>query len=61
MSAHAQTLGHARPTAATVLARVVCGNRDHPTPGACCLGVEDGPELCPARVGDGLGQMAVPH
>ncbi len=34
---------------------------DDPTPGACCLGFEDGTELRPARIADALGEVAVPY
>jgi hypothetical protein len=30
-------------------------------PGACCLGLEDGPDLRPARVAAALGEVVVPH
>jgi hypothetical protein len=61
VGAHAQALGHARPTAAAILAGVLSGDRHHPTPGACCLGFEDGPDLRPARSADALGAVALPH
>ena len=61
MGAHAQPFGHTRPTAATVLAGVGGGHRDDPTPGACCLGFEDGTELRPARIADALGEVTIPY
>ena len=59
MGTHAQTLGHAHPTAIAVLAGIVRGNRDDSTPGACCLGREDGAKRRPARITDALGQVTV--
>src|SRR5215469_8806523 len=47
-------------TPTTVLAGVLCGNRDHLTPGACCLGLKDGAKRCPASIGDALGEVVVP-
>ena len=61
MGAHTQALGYALPTAATILGGVLGGNRGHPTPGACCLGFEDGTERRPARITDALGEMVVPY
>src|SRR5581483_7827060 len=61
MGAHAEALGYARPTAATILAGIGGWHGDDPTPGACCLGFEDGTELRPARITDALGEMAVPY
>ncbi len=59
--AHAQALGHARPAATTVLTGVGGWHGDNPTPGACCLGFEDGPEPRPAGIADALGEAAVPQ
>src|SRR5579859_3469333 len=60
VGAHAQRLGYARPTAATVLRGIGGWHGDNPTPGACCLGFEDGPELRPARISEALSQVMVP-
>ena len=54
-------LGHARPTAATILAGVGGRHGDDPTPGACCLGFEDGAELRPTRIEMLLAEVTVPY
>jgi hypothetical protein len=61
MGAHTQRLGHALPAATTVLRRERGRHRDHSTPGACCLGFEDGTECGPAGITDALGQVSVAH
>ena len=67
MGAHRQAFRDPLRTAApigehpaTVLAGVLGRNRDHLTPGACCLGLKDGPELCPAGIADAFGKVVVP-
>ena len=60
MDAHAQTLGHTLPTAATVLRGISGWHSDDPTPGACCPGFEDGAESRPARIADAPGEVTVP-
>src|SRR5215469_16480290 len=47
--------------ATTVLAGVRRRDRDHLTPGACCLGAEDGAKRCPARIADAFGKEVVAH
>ncbi len=61
MGMHTQTLGDARPTAATVLAGIGGWHGDNPTPGACCRGFEDGTELRPTRIADALGEVVIPY
>jgi hypothetical protein len=58
---HTQALRYAFPTAATILRGIGGWYGDDSTPGACCLGFEDGAELRPARVTDGLGKAPIPH
>jgi hypothetical protein len=47
------------PTA--VLAGVRRRDRDHLTPGACCLGFQEGAQRRPAGSADARGEMAVAH
>src|SRR5262249_18761319 len=61
MGTHAQALGHPLATAAAVLAGVLRGDRDDPTPGAGCRGFQDGAERRPAGIAAALGEVAVPH
>src|SRR5260221_4928236 len=61
MGAHTQRLGHALPASTTVLRRERGWHRDNSTPGACCLGFEDGTECGPAGIADALGQVTVPY
>ena len=46
------------PHSATVLRGIGGWHGDHSTPGACCLGFEDGAERRPARIADALGEAA---
>jgi len=48
-----------RPAAATVLRGVGGWYGYNPTPGACCLGFEDGPKRRPAGIADALGEVRV--
>src|SRR5258708_3708857 len=61
MGAHAEAFRHARPTAATVLTGICRRNREHLTPGPCCLGFKDGTKRGPARIADALGQVVIPY
>src|SRR5262249_52668512 len=56
---HAQRFGHALPTARTVLTGVGGWHGDDSPAGAVCRVREDGPELRPASVRDGLGQVVI--
>src|SRR5262249_14756247 len=60
MGAYAQALGHALPTAATVLAGELGRNRHHSPTGPFCLVCEDGTERCPPGIADALGEVMVP-
>ncbi len=75
--AYTQAFGYAHPTPATVLTGVLSRNRNPPMPqspdapiprcpnppmpSVSCFGFEDGPEVRPACVAAGLGEMAIPH
>jgi hypothetical protein len=68
VGAHRQAFRYPLRTAAAigqhataVLAGVLGRNRDHLTPGACCLGFKDGPKRCPAGIADALGKVSVAH
>src|SRR5258708_11860664 len=60
MGTHAEAFRHALPAAARVVAGECRRNRDHLTPGPCCLGFKDAPERCPARIADAFGEVGVP-
>src|SRR5258708_6822590 len=61
MGTHAQALGHTRPTATTVLAGVLCGDRYYPLAGPYCLACEDATEPRPAGIADALSQVVIPQ
>jgi hypothetical protein len=69
VGAHRQACGDPLRTATpvgqhptTVLAGVLCGrDRDHLTPGACCLGLKNGTKRCPAGIADALGEVGAAH
>ena len=61
MGTNGERLLYSFPTPATVLGGVLCRQRYHSLPGACCLESEDGTECCPARIADAFGEVTVPH
>src|SRR5262249_14861229 len=65
MGTYRQALGDPMRTAAEHSTAVLAGIRwrdcNHLTPGAYCLGLQDGAKRCPARIADALGEVVIPH